>query len=342
MKPTKNLDLSQLATEQQNPATVNLDEMTALEIVRAINHEDQKIPLAVEKALPQIAQAIDLVANALRKGGRMIYVGAGTSGRLGALDASEIPPTFDISPKLVQHVIAGGERALHTAMEDEEDSNQLGKKDIAKRKPSKKDVIIGIAASGCTPYTIAALKYAKKKGARTVAMVCNPNSPLEDAADLAIVVDIGAEVLSGSTRMKAGTAQKLVLNMISTGAMVRLGHVYGNLMVNVHTRNKKLKERGVTIIERAAGVNRKAATKALKAAGGTVPLALVMLKTAASKSEAQRSLKTAGGQVRRAIELIMSAPSENLRVHCTSVSKRSPIFPYNEWSAFIGQAYLNG
>lgn len=301
---TNEVDLSKLATEQQNPNTSNLDEMSALQIARAINREDQSVADAVEKALPQIAKAIELVAESLRTGGRLIYVGAGTSGRLGALDASEIPPTFGISPKLIQHVIAGGERALHSAVEDEEDSLNLGKKDIARRKPGKKDVIIGIAASGRTPYTIAALRYAKKKGANTIAVVCNHNSALEQASDLAIVIDVGPEVLSGSTRMKAGTAQKLVLNMISTGAMVHLGYVYGNLMVNVLPRNKKLRERSLTILEKATGVTRREASTALKASGWKLPVALVMLKTSASKEEAKKTLKSADGQVRKAIDLI--------------------------------------
>jgi len=298
------LDLSKLATEQQNPSTLNLDTMSALEIAHAINREDQSVPEAVEKQLPQIAKAIELVAESLSKGGRLIYVGAGTSGRLGALDASEIPPTFGISPKLIQHVMAGGDKALHSAVEDEEDSLNLGKKDIARRKPGAKDIVVGIAASGRTPYTLAALRYAKKKGAKTAALVCNRNSPLEQAADMAIVIDVGPEVLSGSTRMKAGTAQKLVLNMISTGAMVRLGHVYGNSMVNVTPRNHKLRERGITILEKASGVTHKEAARALKAAGWKVPVALVMLKTSSSKDQARKSLKAADGQVRRAIEFI--------------------------------------
>lgn len=301
---TQDLDLSKLATEQQNPNTLSLDEMSALEIARAINHEDQSVAIAVKKALPQIAKAIDLVAESLREGGRLIYVGAGTSGRLGALDASEIPPTFGINQKRIQHVIAGGEKALHSAVEDEEDSLNLGKKDIARRKPGKRDVVIGIAASGRTPYTVAALKYARKKGANTVAVVCNHNSALEQATDLAIVIDIGPEVLSGSTRMKAGTAQKLVLNMISTGAMVRLGYVYGNLMVNVQPRNEKLRERSLAIIEKTTGVPRNEASKALKAAGWSLPLALVMLKTSSSKEQAKKALKSADGQVRKAINLI--------------------------------------
>ncbi len=299
--------LAKLKTEQQNPATMNLDDLSALEIARAINREDQRVALAVEKALPEIAHAMDLVAESLRKDGRLIYVGAGTSGRLGALDASEIPPTFGVDPKLVRHVIAGGDKALHSAVEDEEDSTNLGKKDMAKLKPGKRDVVIGIAASGRTPYTLAALRYAKKKGAKTIAVVCNRHSPIEHAADLAIVINVGPEVLSGSTRMKAGTAQKLVLNMISTGAMVRLGYVYGNLMVNVLPRNKKLRERSITILQRAAGINRKEASRALKAAGWKLPVALVMLKTSASKAQAGKSLKAAGGRVRKAIQLVQSA-----------------------------------
>jgi N-acetylmuramic acid 6-phosphate etherase len=302
--PEKDVELSKLATEQQNPSTLNLDSMSAFEIAHAINREDQSVPKAVERQLPQIAKAIELVAESLGKGGRLIYVGAGTSGRLGALDASEIPPTFGISPKFIQHVIAGGEKALHSALEDEEDSLNLGKKDIARRKPAKKDIVIGIAASGRTPYTLAAVKYAKKKGSKTIAIVCNQNSPLERASDLAIVIDVGPEVLSGSTRMKAGTAQKLVLNMISTGAMVRLGYVYGNLMVNVLPRNKKLRERSLTILEKTAGVTRKQASKVLKAAGWKLPVALVMLKTSSSKDDAKKNLKAADGQVRGAIELI--------------------------------------
>ena len=299
------VELSKLATEQQNPSTLNLDSMSAFEIAHAINREDQSVPKAVEKQLPQIAKAIELVADSLRKGGRLIYVGAGTSGRLGALDASEIPPTFGISAKFIQHVIAGGDKALHSAVEDEEDSLNLGKKDIARRKPGKKDIVVGIAASGRTPYTVAALKYAKKKGSKTVAVVCNQKSPLEQAADLAIVIDVGPEVLSGSTRMKAGTAQKLVLNMISTGAMVRLGHVYGNLMVDVLPRNKKLRERSLTILEKTAGVTRKEASTALNAAGWKVPIALLMLKTSSSKDQARKSLKAADGQVRKAIQSIL-------------------------------------
>lgn len=278
--------------------------MSALEIARVINDEDKRVVGAVEKALPQIALAIDVIAEAISNGGRLIYVGAGTSGRIAALDASECPPTFGIDPKTVQYVIAGGEKALGHAAEYNEDSRVLGWRDLARRKPGKRDVVVGIAASGRTPYTIAALEYARTKGARTVAVVCNPNSGLGRAAEIEIVAEVGAEALSGSTRMKAGTAQKMVLNMLTTGAMARLGYIYGNLMVNVHTGNRKLAERALTILEQAAAVDRATAAKALKSANNRVPVALVMLKAEVTRREAKRRIKRAKGNVRKAINSI--------------------------------------
>ena len=289
-------------TEQQNLAFAELDTRSALEIARIIHHEDKKVAPAVEKALPQIAQAIDAIAQALQQGGRLIYVGAGTSGRIAALDAAECPPTFNTDPKTIQYVMAGGEKALGRAAELNEDSRALGQRDLARKKPAKKDVVVGIAASGRTPYTIAAIEYGRKKGARTVAIVCNPDSELGRAAEIEIVTDVGAEALSGSTRMKAGTAQKMVLNMLTTGAMARLGYIYGNLMVNVHTKNAKLLERGLAILQEAAGVNRETAQKALKSAGNQVPVALVMLKTSLNRKQAEQKLKQAKGNVRKAIE----------------------------------------
>ncbi len=294
--------LSDLATETANPAARDLDTLSALEIARLISREDGGVALAVSVALHAIARAIEAAARALSSGGRLLYVGAGTSGRIAALDAAECPPTFGIDPRLVQYVIAGGPRALSRAAEYNEDSPQLGRRDLARKKPGKKDVVVGIAASGRTPYTVAALEFARSRGAATVALTCNSDTPLERAADIAIVVDVGPEVVAGSTRMKAGTAQKLVLNMISTGAMARLGYVYGNRMVNVHTRNRKLVERGVTILAETAGVDRERARAALRSAGMSVPLALVMLKRGVSKAEAARRLKSARGNVRRAIE----------------------------------------
>ena len=284
-------------------SAAHLDKLDALEIVQVINREDRKVATAVGRVLPAIAQATDWIAAALAAGGKLIYVGAGTSGRLGALDAAECPPTFHTRPGAVQFVIAGGEKALATASEADEDSPALGQRDLARRRPGKREVVVGISASGRTPYTVGAIQYARQCGARTVALTCAPGSPLEQAAELAIVVAVGPEVLAGSTRMKAGTAQKMVLNMLSTGAMARLGHVYGNLMVNVCPKNGKLRERSLAILEQAAGVERATAERALKLAGMNLPLALVMLKAGVSKTEAARRLKRRQGNVRRAIEL---------------------------------------
>jgi N-acetylmuramic acid 6-phosphate etherase len=293
--------LRDLRTEQQNLASSGLDTLSALEIARVINHEDHKVAVAVKSALPQIAQAIDAIADAIRSGGRLIYAGAGTSGRLAALDAAECPPTFNTDPKTVQYVIAGGDRALGHAAEYSEDSSSRGRKDMAKRKPGKKDVVVGVAASGRTPYTLGALELARKKGAKTVVVVCNRGSEMGAQADIEIVIDVGPEAVSGSTRMKAGSAQKMALNLLTTGAMARLGYIYGNLMVNVHTRNHKLMERGLNVLEKAAGVDRLTASKNLKAAKNQVAIALVMLKTGLDRAEANKRLKSVKGNVREAI-----------------------------------------
>jgi N-acetylmuramic acid 6-phosphate etherase len=291
-----------LETEQQNFASAKLDTKSALEIARIINREDSLVAAAVEKALPQIAEAIEAIAAAIHQGGRLIYVGAGTSGRLAALDAAECPPTFSTHPKTVQFVIAGGARALGRATEGSEDSRTVGQRDIARRKPGAKDVVVGVSASGRTPYTIAAVEYAGKKGAKTVAVVCNRDSELGRASQTEILVEPGPEVLSGSTRMKAGTAQKMVLNMLTTGAMARLGYIYGNLMVNVHTRNSKLSERARAILEEAAGVDRQSASRALRAAGNRVAVALIMLKNGLNQAQAVKKLNRFKGNVRKAIE----------------------------------------
>ena len=296
------MTLRNLETEQQNAASSELDTRPALEIARIINEEDKKVASAVEAALPQIALAIDAIAEAIRNGGRLIYVGAGTSGRMAALDAAECPPTFSTDPKTIQYVIAGGKKALDEASEVNEDSRTQGQHDMAKRKPDEKDIVVGITASGRTPYTVAAVEYARSKGAKTVAVVSNPNSELGRTADIEIVTEVGPEVLSGSTRMKAGTAQKMVLNMLSTGAMARLGYIYGNLMVKVDARNEKLMQRSLRIVEQAAGVDRATAEQALKAAKNQIPVALIMLKTGVTRAEAVRRLKRAQGNVRRAIE----------------------------------------
>lgn len=294
-------DTAHLRTERANPASADLDTKSALEIVEIINHEDHKVAKAVKKVLPQVAKAITLVEQALRRGGRLIYVGTGTSGRLGALDASECPPTFNTPPDRVQYLIAGGDRALGHAVEASEDSREVGRADMAKKKPGKKDVVIGLAASGRTPYTIAAIEYAKSKGAATVAIVCNTGTPLAHAAKVAIEIEVGPEVISGSTRMKAGSAQKMVCNMITTGALTRLGYVYGNLMVNVHLKNEKLVERGIRIVEQVTGLTNEAAAAAIESAGESIPIALVMVKAGVSKAEAARRLKANGGRVRQAI-----------------------------------------
>jgi N-acetylmuramic acid 6-phosphate etherase len=293
--------ISQLLTEQSNPAATDLDRKSALQLARIINAEDAKVADAVKKALPQVARAIDLIAGSLKRGGRLIYVGAGTSGRLAALDASECPPTFNTDPETVQFVIAGGTPALWAATEASEDSAELGKTAIAERKPGSNDVVVGIAASGRTPFTIAAVEEARRLGAATLAVTCNAGSPLQQAAEFAIVTEVGPEVISGSTRMKAGTAQKLVLNMLSTGAMTRLGYVYGNLMVNVHLKNQKLIERGITILQRAADVDRAAAREALHGSGNRVPVALVMLRAGVAVKKAEAALKKELGNVRKAV-----------------------------------------
>jgi N-acetylmuramic acid 6-phosphate etherase len=294
--------MSRLASEARNPAARNLDTLSALGMARVINREDKKVAAAVERALPRIARAIDAIAKAIGGGGRLIYVGAGTSGRLAALDATECPPTFNTSPRTVQAVIAGGARALRSASEGREDSAAHGRRDLARLKPTKNDIVVGIAASGRTPYTVAALAYARRRGAKTVALIGNPGSPLGRVADIAVVVRVGPEALAGSSRMKAGTAQKMVLNMLSTGAMARLGYVYGNLMVNVHLKNKKLRERGLSILESVLGINRSNAERALRAAGGSVPVALVMVKAGVTRAQAERRLRSARGNVRKGIE----------------------------------------
>jgi N-acetylmuramic acid 6-phosphate etherase len=277
--------------------------MSSLEIVRLINDEDATVAAAVGRALPQIARAIDLIVAGLRQGGRLIYVGAGTSGRLGALDASEIPPTFNTDPRTVQYIMAGGAEALASSTEASEDDTSLAIAEIKKRKPGKHDIVLGIATSGRTPFTIAAVEYARSRGARTIALTCNRNSPLENAADFAIVTEVGAEVLAGSSRMKAGTAHKMVLNMISTGAMTRLGYVYGNLMVNVWTKNEKLVQRAIRIVEQATGADHEAASHALETSGNRTPVAVVMLAAGVSKSRAAAALTKSKGHVRQAIAL---------------------------------------
>jgi N-acetylmuramic acid 6-phosphate etherase len=293
--------LRRLRTEQPNQSTTDLDRKSSLEIATLINAEDATVAPAVTRALPQIARAIDQVTAALRRGGRLIYVGAGTSGRIAALDSLEILPTFN-SDK-IHFIIAGGPKALSSATEISEDDSKAGRQEMSRRKPTRHDVVLAIASSGRTPFTLAAVTEARRRGAHTIALTCNPNSPLERAANFAIVTQVGPEVLAGSSRMKAGTAHKMVLNIISTAAMTRMGYVYGNRMVNVVPKNEKLIQRAVGILEQATGATREAASRTLIASGNRTPVAIVMLAAKTTRPQAEAALKKVKGNVREAIAL---------------------------------------
>ena len=306
MKPSK--------TEQRNPNTRGLDRKSTIEIVRTMNREDARVAQAVRRVLPQIARAVDAIAKAFESGGRLIYVGAGTSGRLAVLDASECPPTFGTPPRMVRALIAGGERALWHAVEGAEDSAANGVRDLRRAAVKINDVVVGIAASGTTPYVLGALQFARQRGAATVGVTSNPGSALAKKAQIGIVVDTGPEVVSGSTRLKAGTAQKMVLNMLSTAAMARIGRVYENWMVGVTLTNKKLQRRGARILEEAAGVSASAAAHALRRAGHDMPTALVMLKAGVDVSEARKRLVAARGNVRKALEMRIGTIERGHRV----------------------------
>ena len=295
-------DLQTLTTEKPNEASAGLDTKSGLEIARIINQEDSKVAAAVKKAIPEIALVIDTVARSLRDGGRLIYVGAGSSGRIAALDSSECPATFSTDPQQVQYLMAGGPKALASASDVNEDSPEIGQRDVARRRPTRKDIIIGLSASGRTPYVVGAVEYARARGAKTAAITCNPNSDLSQVADITICAEVGPEVLSGSTRMKASTAQKMILNMITTGAMTRLGYVYDNLMVNVHMKNAKLVERGIRVLMKLCEIDRETAIRTIKSAGKSIPIAVVMLKANVDKMEAVRRLQKSEGNVRLAIE----------------------------------------
>jgi N-acetylmuramic acid 6-phosphate etherase len=266
--------LESLLTEQANPASAHIDALSTVEMLRVINAEDRKVAEAVEREIAAIARAVDAVAEAFGRGGRLFYIGAGTSGRLGVLDASECPPTFGVSPEMVQGIIAGGEGALSRATETTEDDPAIGARDLTDRGFTANDILAGIAASGRTPYVLGAMAEAKRLGAITIGISCTPDSELARAADIAITPLVGPEVIAGSTRMKAGTAQKLVLNMLTTGAFIRMGYVYGNLMVNVQPKNSKLLDRARRIIAQAAGVSYARAAELLAEAGNNVPAAI--------------------------------------------------------------------
>jgi N-acetylmuramic acid 6-phosphate etherase len=293
--------LEKLLTEQTNPASASIDTLRTESVLRIMNAEDRQVAGAVEREIPAIARAVDAIVAAFELGGRLFYIGAGTSGRLGVLDASECPPTFNVPPEMVQGIIAGGEAALSQATETTEDDPATGARDLEARGFTASDVLVGIAASGRTPYVLGAVAKARRLGAVTVGISCTPDSELARAVEIAITPLVGPEVVAGSTRLKAGTAQKLVLNMLSTGAFVRLGYDYGNLMVNVQPKNQKLRDRARRIIAQAAGVSVERAGEWLAEAGGSVRVAIVMAKGGVSREDAERRLAAAKGRVSKAL-----------------------------------------
>lgn len=295
-------EIQNLITEARNPATADIDSKSIEGILRLINAEDKKVPFAVEKEIPYIAQAVELVVEGFRAGGRLFYVGAGTSGRLGVLDASEIPPTFGAPPEMVQGIIAGGYRALVRAQEGAEDRRERGGEDLLRRGFTSKDVACGIAASRRTPYVLGAIAKAREVGGKTIYVTCTPRSELNFPVDVAICPVVGPEVVMGSTRMKAGTATKLVLNMITTTAMIRLGKVYGNMMVDLEMTSRKLEERSKRTVMMVTGVSYEEAEAALEKGGGHVKTALVMILARVDAEEARRRLARAGGFVRQALQ----------------------------------------
>lgn len=296
-------ELQELVTESRNPASMDIDSKSTVEILKIINEEDKKIPPAVEKEIPFIAEAVELVVSAFKKGGHLFYIGAGTSGRLGVLDAAECPPTFGTPPEMVQGLIAGGYEALVRAQEGAEDRPEWGAKDLEDRGFCRDDVLCGIAASRRTPYVVGALQKAIDLGARTIYITCNPRQKITLPVDVAICPIVGPEVIMGSTRMKAGTATKLVLNMITTTAMVRLGKVYQNMMVDLQMNSKKLEERSKRTVMMVTGVDYEAASRVLQEAGGHVKTALVMILAGVDAKTAQQRLEQADGFVRKAIDL---------------------------------------
>lgn len=298
----ENLEL--LTTESRNEQSMQIDTANPIEILRIMNEQDQLVALAVKDVLPDVEAAVQFVFESFKNGGRLIYLGAGTSGRLGVLDAVECPPTFSTDPEMVQGIMAGGERAFLKAVEGAEDQPDLGVSDLKELGLTKNDTVIGIAASGRTPYVIGALRYARSIGARTVALSCNKNAAISKEADQSIEVIVGPEVLTGSTRLKAGTAHKMILNMISTSSMILLGKAYENLMVDVHVSNLKLKERAIGIIRKITGVSYEQALETLEASDLQVKTAIVMIQTGSNKQEAERLLTEANGYVKKAIQNI--------------------------------------
>ena len=294
--------LSTLITEQRNPNSMHVDSLSALEIVQLMNQEDKQVPLAIEKCLPQIAQAVECVVAAFQQGGRLVYIGAGTSGRLGVLDASECPPTFGVSPEMVKGIIAGGERALRHPIEGAEDSKAQAVVDLQTIHFSSKDVLVGIAASGRTPYVIGALEYAKSLGSVTVSIASNPNSAMANIVDIAIDTVVGPEVLTGSSRLKSGTAQKLVLNMLTTASMILMGKCYQNLMVDVQASNEKLKARAIRIVMQATDCDKALAEETLKQADQNAKLAIMMILSGLDRAQAEALLEKHQGKLQLALK----------------------------------------
>ena len=294
--------LSTLITEQRNPNSMHVDSLSALEIVQLMNKEDKQVPLAIEKCLPQIAQAVECIVAAFQQGGRLVYIGAGTSGRLGVLDASECPPTFGVSPEMVKGIIAGGERALRHPIEGAEDSKAQAVVDLQTIQFSSKDVLVGIAASGRTPYVIGALEYAKSLGSVTASIASNPNSAMANIVDIAIDTVVGPEVLTGSSRLKSGTAQKLVLNMLTTASMILMGKCYQNLMVDVQASNEKLKARAIHIVMQATDCDKALAEETLKQADQNAKLAIMMILSGLERAQAEALLEKHHGKLQLALK----------------------------------------
>ena len=294
--------LSTLITEQRNPNSMHVDSLSALEIVQLMNDEDKQVPLAIEKCLPQIAQAVECIVAAFQQDGRLVYIGAGTSGRLGVLDASECPPTFGVSPEMVKGIIAGGERALRHPIEGAEDSKAQAVIDLQAIQFSSKDVLVGIAASGRTPYVLGALEYAKRLGSVTVSIASNPNSVMANIVDIAIDTVVGSEVLTGSSRLKSGTAQKLVLNMLTTASMILMGKCYQNLMVDVQASNEKLKARAIRIVMQATDCDKALAEETLKQADQNAKLAIMMILSGLDRAQAEALLEKHQGKLQFALK----------------------------------------
>lgn len=299
-------NLSKLVTEGRNPDTMDIDSVDTIGIVTMINEEDKKVPHAIEAVKEDIARAIDIIADKLSKGGRLLYMGAGTSGRLGIVDASECPPTYGVDPNMVQGIIAGGYTAIFKAVEGAEDNRELGKRDLIEKNLTENDVVCGIAASGRTPYVIGAMEYAKEKGAPVICVTMNPESEMAKIADYPIAVVVGPEAIMGSTRMKAGTAQKLVLNMLTTGAMIKLGKVYSNLMVDVQSTNEKLVARAKRIVMLASGVREEEAEDILSKTNYDVKLSIFIILTGLELEEARRILDMHKGYIKKAVDYVNS------------------------------------